>query len=151
MQEKKPKGTWGGARPNSGPKKGPETKIVKVLLEPHDAEFFKSLGGSKWLRNQLKKERIMNDDKKLYVFDWTRGKEGMQFYTESKDDFMNSHGIEGACGGDYETWRGTDGLDDVQDCLSKEEALSFLMEIFDDGQIDADQYDDLVAEVKAAD
>ena len=150
MPEQKTKGTWGGARPNSGPKKGPETKIVKVLLEPHDAELFKSLGGSKWLRTQLKKERIMNDTQKLFVFDWTRGKHRMTFYTESKDDFMNSHGIEGACDGDYEKWRGTDGLDDVQDCLSKEEALGFLKDIFEDGQIDAEQYDELLAEVKAA-
>lgn len=150
MKEPKAKGTWGGARPNSGPKKGPETKIVKVLLEPHDAELFKSIGGSKWLRAQLQKERIMNDNKMLYVFDWTLGKDRMQFYTESKDSFMDSHGIEGACGGDYETWRGTDGLDDVQDCLSKSEALDWLKDRLECEDIDQEQYDDLVAEVEAA-
>lgn len=48
-------------------------------------------------------------------------------------------------------WRGSgDGLDDVQDYLSKSEALGWLKDRLECGDIDQEQYDDLVAEVEAA-
>lgn len=89
---------------------------------------------------------FMNDNKKLYVFDWVLGIERMEFSAMTKDEFMYSYGIEG---GNYETWRGTNSLDDVQDCLSRGEALEWLKERLEDDDITQEQYVELTAEVKA--
>ena len=45
--------TWGGKRSHSGRKKGIARFKVMVSLDRAQRAFFKSLGGSKWLREQL--------------------------------------------------------------------------------------------------
>ena len=55
-------GSWGGKRAGAGRKKRvPATYKVMVSLDRAQRAFFKSLGGSKWLRAQL--EMLQSENK----------------------------------------------------------------------------------------
>lgn len=111
----------GGAREGAGrPALG--TKTVGIRLTPEEHAKLKKLGGSDFVREQLKDA----DDRTLYVFyDEPRGwvLEIMTVY-----DFCRRHDID-----DYDDWRGKgESLCDVMDFQDKKDALDFIESEVDD-------------------
>lgn len=51
------KNTHGGARKGAGRPKSTRKKTVSITLDQEDIKLFKSIGGSKWLREKLNEFR----------------------------------------------------------------------------------------------
>lgn len=95
--------------------------------------------------------REARDAEPLYVLQCVnRFAKQYQFFRMTKAEFMEHFDLSTRQNdGDYEIWCG-DCLDGVYDCRSKEDALDVLKNLLDGKDISQEDYDELAAEVRAA-
>lgn len=125
----------GGAREGAG-RPALSTKTVGIRLTPEEHDVLKKVGGSEFVREQLKKI----DLRTLYVFyKVRRGDWDLEITTAY--DFCKRHDIES-----YGEWKGAgETLEDVMDFEDKRDALDFIELNIDDQE----KQSDLTYEVNA--